>query len=305
MSVRVLDLFSGIGGFSLGLEKCGFKTVAFCEIEEYPRKVLRRHWPDAPIYNDIKKLTKEKLLKDGINDIGLISGGYPCQGESLAGLRFGKKDNRYLWPEMYRLVKAIRPRWVIAENVAGHISLGLDQVLSDMEAEDYTCWPFVIPACAVDAPTDATECGLWPTPNTKGYRSDGELAMLAKKLTDRDEFLAMTHRAANSKRKRFYPTPTVSGNHNRKGLSKSSGDGLATVVKRMYPTPLARCHTAPSRSENKQGTDNLQTLVGGALNPMWVEWLMGFPMSWTATETYPSNPRRKIRRPAGTTALKR
>lgn len=149
--MRVLDLFSGIGGFSLGLEGAGMETVAFCEIEEYPRKVLAKHWPDVPCYADVRELTAEKLKEDGIDDIGLICGGYPCQPFSLAGKRAGEEDDRHLWPEMYRLIKTIRPRWVIAENVAGHISMGLDTVLSDLEAENYTCWPFVIPACAVDA----------------------------------------------------------------------------------------------------------------------------------------------------------
>ena len=144
--MRVLDLFSGIGGFSLGLERAGFETVAFCEIDPYCRKVLKKHWPEVPIFEDIRKLNG-----DEVDDIGLICGGYPCQPFSCAGKREGKNDDRHLWPEMYRIIKAIRPRWVIAENVAGHISMGLDTVLSDLEAEGYTCWTFVIPACAVDA----------------------------------------------------------------------------------------------------------------------------------------------------------
>jgi len=149
--MKVLDLFSGIGGFSLGLERAGMETVAFCEIEEYPRKVLQKHWPDVPIYEDVRKLSKEELEKDGITDIELICGGYPCQPFSVAGKQRGEDDDRHLWPEMYRLIKTIRPRWVIAENVAGHINMGLDTVLSDLEAEAYTWWTFVIPACAVDA----------------------------------------------------------------------------------------------------------------------------------------------------------
>ena len=143
--LKVLDLFSGIGGFSLGLERTGgFETIGFCEIEKYPQRVLRKHWPDVPIYNDVREL-------DGSIDADVITGGYPCQPFSTAGKRRGEEDDRHLWPEMLRLIKAIRPRWVIAENVAGHISMGLDTVLSDLEAEAYTWWTFVIPACAVDA----------------------------------------------------------------------------------------------------------------------------------------------------------
>lgn len=147
----VLDLFSGIGGFSLGLERTGFSTVAFCEIEDYPRKVLAKHWPGIPIYNDVRTLTKERLDADGIGPIDIICGGYPCQPYSNAGNRGGKEDDRALWPEAYRLVRELRPSWCIFENVAGHISMGLDETLSDLEREGYTAEPFVIPACAIGA----------------------------------------------------------------------------------------------------------------------------------------------------------
>jgi len=150
--MRVLDLFSGIGGFSIGLEKVGFETVAFCEIEKYCQEVLRLHWPDTPIYNDVRSLTAEQLRSDGIVRPDIIVGGYPCQPFSLAGVRRGEEDDRHLWPEVYRLIKEIRPTWGIFENVAGHITMGLDEVLSDLEAEGYAARPFVIPACGVDAP---------------------------------------------------------------------------------------------------------------------------------------------------------
>jgi len=143
--MKVLDLFSGIGGFSLGLERAGFETVAFCEIDPFCQKVLKKHWPDVPIYTDIKELRGDEITAD------VITGGYPCQPFSQAGKRRGAEDDRHLWPEMYRLIKTVRPRWVIAENVAGHISMGLDSVLSDLEAANYRWWTFVIPACAVDA----------------------------------------------------------------------------------------------------------------------------------------------------------
>jgi DNA (cytosine-5)-methyltransferase 1 len=150
--MKVLDLFSGIGGFSIGLEKAGFETVAFCEIERYCQEVLRRHWPDTPIYDDVRSLTGEQLRADGIVRPDVIVGGYPCQPFSVAGKQRGAEDDRHLWPEVYRLVKEIRPTWGIFENVAGHITMGLDEVLSDLEAEGYAARPFVIPACGVDAP---------------------------------------------------------------------------------------------------------------------------------------------------------
>ena len=146
--IRVLDLFSGIGGFSLGLEWAGpFRTVAFCEQDKFCQKVLAKHWPDVPCHDDIRT-----LKGSDVGPVELICGGYPCQPFSHAGKREGTDDDRHLWPEMYRLVAAVRPRWVIAENVAGHVNMGLDSVLSDLEGEGYTCWPLIIPACAVDAP---------------------------------------------------------------------------------------------------------------------------------------------------------
>jgi DNA (cytosine-5)-methyltransferase 1 len=131
--LKVLDLFSGIGGFSLGLERTGgFETVAFCEIEDYPRRVLAKHWPNVPIYEDVKELTYERLETDGLGGIDIIVGGYPCQPFSTAGKRRGAEDDRHLWPEVKRLMATVRPTWGVFENVAGHISMGLDEVLSDL-----------------------------------------------------------------------------------------------------------------------------------------------------------------------------
>jgi DNA (cytosine-5)-methyltransferase 1 len=149
--MKVLDLFSGIGGFSIGLEKVGFETVAFCEIEPFCQAVIRKHWPDTPIYDDVRSLTAEQLRADGLVP-NVIVGGYPCQPFSVAGVRRGAEDDRHLWPEVCRLVADIRPAWCIFENVVGHVSMGLDEVLSDLEGEDYAARPFIIPACGVDAP---------------------------------------------------------------------------------------------------------------------------------------------------------
>lgn len=150
--LKILDLFSGIGGFSLGLERAGMETVAFCEIDPYCQQVLRRHWPKTPIYHDITQLTARKLHHDNITSIDLICGGYPCQPFSIAGNQKGADDPRHLWPEMSRLIRELRPRWVVCENVRGHVELGLDAVLDDLEHQGYAATPFVLPACAVGAP---------------------------------------------------------------------------------------------------------------------------------------------------------
>ena len=150
--LRHLDLFSGIGGFSLGMEATGgFETVAFCEIEKFPRKILKKHWPHVKQYKDIKELTNEQLETDGIIPIDIITGGYPCQPFSVAGSQRGEKDKRHLWPEMFRLVKECRPTWIIGENVSGHIKLGLDTVLQDLESEGYTVRAFSISASSIGA----------------------------------------------------------------------------------------------------------------------------------------------------------
>ena len=149
--LRMLDLFSGIGGFSYAGEKLvgGYETVAFCEYDKHAQKVLRKHWPDTEIIDDVRELANDAERFRGSVDI--ICGGYPCQPFSLAGVRRGDKDDRHLWPEMLRIIQAVRPTWVCGENVAGHISMGLDEVLSDLEAEGYQARCFVIPAVAADA----------------------------------------------------------------------------------------------------------------------------------------------------------
>jgi DNA (cytosine-5)-methyltransferase 1 len=142
-----LDLFSGIGGFALAAKWAGYQTVGFCEREDYPRRVLARHWPGVQCHRDIRDL--DGSAYHGVN---LITGGFPCQPFSVAGQQAGKADDRYLWPEMLRIIAQAQPAWVVAENVAGIVTLALDQMLSDLEGEGYACGTVVLPACSVDAP---------------------------------------------------------------------------------------------------------------------------------------------------------
>ena len=150
--MRHLDLFSGIGGFALGLEATRrIKTVAFCEIDKYCTKVLNKNWPGVPVYNDIRELTYDRLKTDEIGPIDIITGGYPCQPFSIAGSKKGVEDPRHLWPEYFRLIKECRPTWIIGENVSGHIKLGLDAVQEDLESEGYSLRTFSVSASSIGA----------------------------------------------------------------------------------------------------------------------------------------------------------
>jgi len=173
MKLKHLDLFSGIGGFSLGLEATGgFETVAFCDIEEFPRKVLQKHWPGVKQYEDIKELNYEKLKADGLLPIDIITGGYPCQPFSIAGRKKGEKDPRHLWPEYFRLIKELRPTWVIGENVSGHIKLGLDTVLENLESEGYSVRTFSISAASIGANHQRER--IWIVANTNSSGNKGK-----------------------------------------------------------------------------------------------------------------------------------
>jgi len=156
----MLDLFAGIGGFSYAGERLvgGYETVAFCEYDEHAQKVLRKHWPDTEIIKDIRDLADDAERFRGSVDI--VCGGYPCQPFSLAGVRRGDQDDRHLWPEMLRVIKAVRPRWIIGENVAGHITMGLDTVLSDLQGARYQARAYVLPAVAADAPHRRDRCWI-------------------------------------------------------------------------------------------------------------------------------------------------
>ena len=149
--MRHVDLCSGIGGFALGFQWAGLSyPVLFCDTEPWCRKVLNKHWPDVPIAEDVKELANDP---DGlVPDCSIITAGYPCQPFSVAGDRRGQEDDRHIWPEIFTIIKAKRSTWCIFENVFGHISMGLDEVLSDLERENYATRPFVVPACAVNAP---------------------------------------------------------------------------------------------------------------------------------------------------------
>ncbi|MCB9983619.1 MAG: DNA (cytosine-5-)-methyltransferase [Rhodospirillales bacterium] len=168
--LRVLDLFSGIGGFSLGLERAGFETAAFCEIEPYCREILQKRWPDVPIFEDVRTLDKAALKKRGISKINVICGGFPCQdispagkGEGIAGKRSG------LWSEFARLIGELKPRYVLIENVSMLRSRGLNVVLDDLHRLGYDAEWHCIPASAIGAPHQRDRIWIVAWPRRKKY----------------------------------------------------------------------------------------------------------------------------------------
>ena len=140
--MRHLDLFSGIGGFALAARWAGIETVGFCEVDKFCTQVLNKNFPGIKVEGDIRGLRGTDY------DVDIISGGYPCQPFSVAGAQRAHEDHRHLWPEMYRVIREAQPEWVVAENVYGHIKLGLDEVLTDLADIGYTTETLCIPSAA-------------------------------------------------------------------------------------------------------------------------------------------------------------
>jgi len=169
--LKVLDLFSGIGGFSLGLERSGMKTAAFVEIDEKARSVLKKNWPSTPIYEDVRLVTKTQLESDGITGINVVCGGFPCQDISLAGRGAGLAGARSgLWWEFHRIIKEFQPQFVIAENVSALRSRGLDEVLWSLDEIGYDAEWHCIPAAAVGAPHQRDRVWIIAYPRSSGLQ---------------------------------------------------------------------------------------------------------------------------------------
>ncbi|NDG33311.1 DNA (cytosine-5-)-methyltransferase [bacterium] len=168
------SLFSGIGGFDLAAEWMGWENVFHCEIAEFPRKILNYYWPNAESYEDIKKTDFTKWC----GTVDIISGGFPCQPYSAAGKRLGKEDDRHLWPEMLRVIREVKPQWVVGENVRGLLNwnagLVFHEVCSDLENIGYEVQAFIIPASGINAPHQRERLWIVAHSINGGYSSRRE-----------------------------------------------------------------------------------------------------------------------------------
>ena len=219
--MKVLDLFSGIGGFALGLEAAGFETVAFCEIDPYAQKVLKKNWPGVPIYEDVRRITADRLVSDGIG-VDVITGGFPCQDISVAGHRAGITAERSgLWSECARLLGDIRPSYAIFENVTNLLNGGGGIGLSEFY-------------------------GTFPRSGMMRSGTVYQLPRLAPTITEIGSGLWHTPKASD------YKSVTSNMDYHRKRTDKELSCQVAISENSALP-----------------------------MNPVWVEWLMGFPLGHT------------------------
>ena len=303
------SLFSGIEGIGRAAELAGFKSTGQVEINPFSLKILNKRYPDVPKWQNIKHISRRKVLKrlykegllyDRNDPISLLSGGFPCQDLSVAGKQAGLEGERSgLWFEMLRVISELRPRWVLAENVRGAVNLALDTVKMGLEAEGYKVWPFVISASAFGAPHKRERLLVVGCREdvanavTERFQGSEWTGTFCEQGTATPEPVAECGEVFDGM---MWPTPIVCGNYNRKGASANSGDGLATAV-RLWPTPRASSHRSPC--VHGEGGVDIQTAVAktergveetngrkiqnssGSLNPDWVEILMNFPIGWT------------------------
>ena len=178
------SLFSGIGGFDLAAEWMGWENKFHCEWNEFGQKVLHHYWPNAEQFTDIKKSNFTKYA----NRIDILTGGFPCQPYSSAGKRLGKEDDRHLWPEMLRAIREIQPRWVVGENVRGLTNWNggvvFDEVQADLEAEGYEITPFLLPACAVNAPHRRDR--IWFVANSRNSKHCRNTREVSRKTNEKN-----------------------------------------------------------------------------------------------------------------------
>ena len=270
--IKTLSLFAGIGGIDLGLEATGyFETVQFVEYDPYCQHILKRHWPDVPVWGDVKTFDP-----DSCGEIDCIVGGYPCQSFSVAGKQKGTQDDRHLWPWMFEIIKHKRPSLVLCENVSGHIALGLDEVLLDLEGEGYSTRAFVIPASAVDANHKRERVWIVAYANTRdvqarrersgGVRSQSEEEEQSNNISSRSEIERPTDVANTDSRMRRGGRAIRSSRENKQRRIHTTQEKQTSYDIR---SKTIGCDTV--RGEAKKGS--IERRLGGVVDgvPSWLD----------------------------------
>lgn len=296
--MRLLSLFSGIGTTELAARGLGFETVAFCEIDSFAQKILKKRFPGVPIYDNIKT-----LRGDEFGAVDVVCGGFPCQDLSVAGKKVGLAGARSgLWFEMLRLAETIRPAFVLAENVRGAINLALDTVTAGLEGAGYEVRTSLVPASLFGAPhqryrififgvrRDVADA-LADVPRERLERACEHGVLLGQRSQPDDGNAvgggASLWRTPDASSRRGALSEETYQKRKKKGLPLTINAQVAHVERTQCPTPSV-CGNSNRKGASAKSGDGLATAVKrqsvGQLNPCWVECLQGLPIGWTDPE---------------------
>jgi DNA (cytosine-5)-methyltransferase 1 len=272
------SLFSGIGGFDLASEWMGWENKFHCEWNEFGQKVLHHYWPEAELFTDIKKSNFKKYA----NQIDILTGGFPCQPYSQAGKRKGKEDERHLWPEMLRAIKEIQPSWIVGENVLGLVNwsggLVFHEVQTDLEAEGYEVWPYVLPAAAVNAPHRRDRVWFVAYSDINRHRID-------RKQNREENSISEEHRKELCSRMLNRTNSRTSTNSNSNGLNKcNSNDEINSSEGRVN----AQCNSEQMGKQTNSNTKSFGLSTEMAIGKLDREIRFKFgskPRTW---DSFPS-----------------